>query len=984
MGKNIRWEQSHRLMTGTLVVLMSPDKSKCKVAVIAARSLDLVTKNPPELDLFLGRGEDLDIDCTQDWIMIEERSSFFEAQRHILVALQRIVSEKFPLSKYLVELAPPTVSPKYVQDDPIRDFRAVFPLAVEQDSLRNVDMLRNWPSWEQSELDESQMSAMRNILTKPVSIIQGPPGTGKTYVSIQALKIMMSHMKSGDPPIIITCHTNHALDQLLGHVAEFESEFARVGGRSEDKDKIARRNIMELKQEHRPPPFKASKGWRAVQAEIEKLITPLIKREGGIDSKEVFSLDLLRELEVLSHAQCESITQGAKEWVSHDMSGDDNPLLKWIGKQLEPVKQHHQPTLVGFEDIDDDKVGVEEIVEQEAEQGALDPEEDFDKLGGTHWTIGDKWTGKGSDNKASRDHARELLKTRTDLWKIRTIDRGTVYRHIQRQAKAKITERLQKLFPRYKALCDDHAVARWEFEESILKKQKVIGLTTTGVSKYRGLVQALKPKIVLIEEAAETLEAPVIAACMETVEHLILVGDHQQLRPNVHVHELVKAPYHLNISLFERLVKNDVEYQVLQRQRRMKPEIRRILKPIYGTKIKDHESVSKLDVRPPVPGMGGLTTWFLTHEYHDERDQELSSYNVYEAQMIIGLVQYLKYNGFESRRMTILTFYNGQRRLIRRLVKEDESTRGDTDMHNINLKTVDSYQGEENDVVILSLVRSNMENKIGFMANDNRVCVALSRAKRGFYIFGNGQLLCGESKLWSEVITEMYNGSIGKRTKNEESPPAFEVNRGLSERRIGFSLPLFCPKHQRRFWIQSPMDWQRNVGGCDLLCNGKLECGHICQERCHPWSHEMYKCKLRCDRLMTCGHPCGLECFEPCSCAHRCGHAREAREGQSIGPQGTTNTAQGRDDGRHVQEPSQARVVDPTPLRRPRQGTGSHTLSNEANAQLLIDVENGWKQSVEARLVKTEVTTDGRTRQTWESVSISPSRSHVPREGLMD
>lgn len=55
------------------------------------------------------------------------------------------------------------------------------------------------------------MTALKSILTRRVSIVQGPPGTGKTFVSVQALKILLHNMDTGDPPIIVACQTNHAL-----------------------------------------------------------------------------------------------------------------------------------------------------------------------------------------------------------------------------------------------------------------------------------------------------------------------------------------------------------------------------------------------------------------------------------------------------------------------------------------------------------------------------------------------------------------------------------------------------------------------------------------------------------------------------------------------------------------------------------------------------------------------------------------------------
>ena len=62
-------------------------------------------------------------------------------------------------------------------------------------------------------------------------------------------------------------------------------------------------------------------------------------------------------------------------------------------------------------------------------------------------------------------------------------------------------------------------------------------------------------------------------------------------------------------------------------------------------------------------------------------------------------------------------------------------------MRQVRVTTVDNYQGEENDIIILSLVRSNHQNQIGFLKASNRVCVALSRARYGLFIFGNASCL---------------------------------------------------------------------------------------------------------------------------------------------------------------------------------------------------------------------------------------------------
>ena len=988
VGKNIHWAQSKRLLTGSLVVLMSPDKSKCKVATVAARPLEMLSKSPPEVDLFFGRSEDLDIDCSQDWIMVEERGSFFEAQRHTLVALQRMIGEKFPLQEHFVNLETAIPPPTYIMENPVRDLRPISSIEMNQQELRDVDVLREWPSKIHDNLDPSQMTALNTILTKQLSIVQGPPGTGKTYVSVEALKVMLRNMAPSDPPIIITCQTNHALDQLLSHVAKFEPKYVRIGSRSSSEE-IKKRTLYELKKDRKPAPFKQHRRWRQLEDEMGKLIYPLIKGPTGLESRDTFELELLRELGVLSNEQCDSVVEGAKQWISHDGDSDDRPLLKWIGKQLEPVKLRHQPVLVGYEEIDEGNIGFEEVMEAEAEQVIRDEEEDYEGLGGTFWPIGDTWTGRAIDNKQARDQARELLKTKHDLWKIRSSDRGNVYRHIQREAKIKIADRLRKLFPDYEGACEDRKIHRWEHEETILKENKVVGLTTTGVSKYRGLIAALKPKIVIIEEAAETLEAPVIAACMESVEHLILVGDHKQLRPNCHVMALQKPPFNLNISLFERLVNNNVSYSILSRQRRMKPEIRRILSPIYGSKVRDHSSVQKLENRPPIPGMGGLTTWFFTHEHPDERDQEFSSFNTLEAEMILGLVQYLHYNGVAADQITILTFYNGQRRLIKRRFTEDERARGNNDLRNVQLKTVDSYQGEENEIIILSLVRSNMEGKIGFIGVDNRVCVALSRARRGFYILGNAQLLCNESWLWSQVILIMSNGFVCTAKKTvEEQPHGRNINPRLpKDRRVGYTLPLWCERHQRQFWIEGPADWQRNVGGCDRRCGGRLPCGHPCPENCHPWPHQLYSCKAPCMKMLACGHKCSRDCYmEPCECASACSRRRgegpvAASNNATVGAESAHARAQPTESldsaVRRYQQFANDGAVDESRafeshLPQQEGRVRSETLArqnqlDEENSRLLFR-DDASHDDVKAKLVDYKEQPDGSIERRWEMV----------------
>jgi helicase required for RNAi-mediated heterochromatin assembly 1 len=121
-------------------------------------------------------------------------------------------------------------------------------------------------------------------------------------------------------------------------------------------------------------------------------------------------------------------------------------------------------------------------------------------------------------------------------------------------------------------------------------------------------------------------------------------------------------------------------------------------------------------------------------------------------------------------------------------------------------------------VVLLSLARSNQNHSVGFLASENRACVALSRAKRGFYIFGNAELLACESGIWGSVVDIMHSNKT-KTTVTTGQP-----------RRVGYNLPLQCEIHQNKVWIEEPDDWEHIHGGCDKECGGLLPCQHKCRK----------------------------------------------------------------------------------------------------------------------------------------------------------
>lgn len=142
----------------------------------------------------------------------------------------------------------------------------------------------------------------------------------------------------------------------------------------------------------------------------------------------------------------------------------------------------------------------------------------------------------------------------------------------------------------------------------------------------------------ICEEASETLEAHIISALTPTIQHLILIGDHQQLRPSMSVHDL--KDLNIDVSLFERLVTNHFPFSMLDCQRRMRPEIRKLIRPIYNN-LWDHDSVCHYDnVRGMVDNVSFLTTLHfvsqLTAKCEGNRRITTHTFNFYQLAVVFN------------------------------------------------------------------------------------------------------------------------------------------------------------------------------------------------------------------------------------------------------------------------------------------------------------------------------------------------------------
>lgn len=272
------------------------------------------------------------------WIMVECRASFFEASRHTLLALQHLMREPFPLSKYLVHVEKEVDPPAYIRHNPYVNLSSLVSMEESAD-FENVNVLEEWPAASSHSLDKSQSKALKRMLTSELAIIQGPPGTGKTFVSVVALQIARDNLRKEDSPIVVTAQTNHALDQLLRRTSQFEPNYIRLGGRSKDKD-IKKRTLFEIRsntpQQKQPGSQKvqATIAMRKLTTSCQMLLAPLEANKPPLDHQTLLTLGLITKKQANSLVLESQSTIGI---APSDSLGI--PMEQWLGKCLAPCNR---------------------------------------------------------------------------------------------------------------------------------------------------------------------------------------------------------------------------------------------------------------------------------------------------------------------------------------------------------------------------------------------------------------------------------------------------------------------------------------------------------------------------------------------------------------------------------------------------------------------------------------------------------------------
>ncbi len=282
-------------------------------------------------------------------------------------------------------------------------------------------------------------------------------------------------------------------------------------------------------------------------------------------------------------------------------------------------------------------------------------------------------------------------------------------------------------------------IRRKEFDaiQSILKEADVVCATNAMVGSEQ--MEGLHFDLVLIDEAGQQIEPSTLIPALRG-KRVVMAGDHRQLPPTV-----ISENDILKRSLFERLMEEDsVQGTMLQIQYRMNEVIMDFPNRLMyaGRLIADTSVAHRTLALSKPPGYEALLpeypVVFLDTLSHPEAEQlapRSTSYeNPYEAEQTVVLVKTLLECGVDIAEIGVITPYLAQVKRIRKAL-EAEGIAG------IEVKSVDGFQGTEKEVILISLVRSNIARSIGFVSDSRRLNVAMTRAKSKLIMIGDSRTL---------------------------------------------------------------------------------------------------------------------------------------------------------------------------------------------------------------------------------------------------
>jgi len=555
------------------------------------------------------------------------------------------------------------------------------------------------------DLDEAKKEAVRRALGAPdLLAVEGPPGTGKTTFIAEV--VLQTLRANPDARILLASQTHVALDNALVRIGEREPDIAmiRVGRAESGKvGEAAEQWLLEQQLEQ----------WRRQVVDRSRAYIDLWAQEHGLSAVDVQNASALEQVAALNLAigavqeriREQQVAQEASEQAAADAPADD-----------EVTRTQTREEAVSAAD---------ELDEARRELHALRLQRK---------PLLERLVAKG------------FARNERELREMTAADLRDRARSVLTSAGPEVHQ-LRKLLSIHSEWIQRFGRSSWEFKAALMARAQVVGATCIGFAGAAGTLES-EFDLCIVDEASRATPTEALVP-MTRARRWILVGDPRQLPPFVddaisrktNLKDYGLTRDQLEGTLLDRLLAllPDECQTALTIQHRMTPAIGTLISEcFYGGRLENGRADTESPYALVLPSR---VTWITTSGLEDarERSNGTSVSNESEVRTIRDLLKQLDFVARGKKLQPSVVLLAAYANQCERLERTVATLANDIKHLDVEVHTVDSFQGREADVAVYSVTRSNDDGKLGFLGDERRLNVALSRGRDLLVIVGDSQ-----------------------------------------------------------------------------------------------------------------------------------------------------------------------------------------------------------------------------------------------------